>query len=79
MLSLFSERKGVHWKTQHDISTGEVCLTAEEFIAIHNMMMWVYTFDDCNENVCYPSSCYLMCLCPDPEAGVAKTLAHIHQ
>lgn len=63
MLCLLSERKGVHWKTQHDISTGEVCLTAEGFIAIHNMMMWVYRFDDCNENVCYPPSCYLMCLC----------------
>lgn len=28
MLCLFSERESVHWKTQHDISTGEVCLTA---------------------------------------------------
>lgn len=54
MLCLLSERKGVHWKTQHDISTGEVCLTAEEFIAIHYMMMWVYTFDDCNKKWLLP-------------------------
>lgn len=42
MLCLFSERKGVHWKTQHDIGTGEVYTGLEKRSKCHMTHKCVY-------------------------------------